>query len=73
MTVLFNEICGKTQGKMALIEAETFEEAIEKFGGVDEKISPHSRFSKYYFGGIYEVKEQGKPNPAYIVHSTRKL
>ena len=39
MKVLFNEICRKSQGKMAVIEAETVEEAIEKFGGVDEKIS----------------------------------
>lgn len=73
MKVLFNQICGKEQGKMAIIDAKSFEEAIEKFGGVDEKFSHHSNFSQHYIEGMYEVKEMGKANPTYIVHTTRIL
>lgn len=38
-----------------------------------KKISPHSQFSKHYFGGIYEVKKQSEVNPVYIVHTNREL
>lgn len=66
----FDQVSGY---KAALIEAESFDEAIDKFGGVDDRIPAYKRFDKHYHGGLYTVKKEGDPNPQYVVHSTRVL
>lgn len=58
---LFNEVCGKRQGKMIIIEAETAEEAFEK-SRFTEKIRPYDKFKTIYPLRVYELYEFGKPN-----------
>lgn len=54
-----NEIRGKYQGQIIIVEAETSKEACEKVG-MTEMVKPHQRFSTMYFGEIYECYEEGK-------------
>lgn len=65
---LFNELKGKYQGEMIIVEAETADEACEK-AGMKVKIKPDKKFDKMYFGKIYEVYELGKPEAVeYVCH-----
>ena len=67
---IFDELKGKVQDKVILIEAENEKEAIEKFGA-DETIKYYDKFSKVYVTGVYAVKEivNGvNKDTGYIVH-----
>ena len=68
MKIRFNEACGKTQGEIIDIEADSYEEAIEKFGA-DEVIRPWEQFKKWHSSKVYEVYEVGHPaRVEYVVH-----
>ena len=56
---VFDEIRGKYQGQVIIVEAETAKEACEK-AGMTAMVKPHQRFETMYFGPIYECYEQGK-------------
>lgn len=69
-TFIFDEVKGKVQGKVIIIEAENEKEAIEKFGA-DETIRYCEKFSKVYVTGVYELKEivnGTNKDTDYIVH-----
>lgn len=51
---IFEEICGKLQGETYKIEAKSLEEALEIFG-IDDRIRRSERFTKSYYGDIYEI------------------
>ena len=53
---LFNEICGKKQGEMIVIEANDANEAFEK-SRFTEKIKPHERFSTMTHKKMFECYE----------------
>lgn len=72
MQYIIREV-GKSASGIALIEAESIDEAIQKFGGVDETIMPWEKFSNMYFTGIYEVCGEDKVNALRIIHSSRVL
>ena len=56
---LFNEICGKKQGEMIVIEANDANEAFEK-SRFTEKIKPHGRFYTRTPNKMFECYELGK-------------
>ena len=62
---LFNELGGKKQGEMIIIEANDANEAFEKSRFM-EKIHDGERFSTWTPDPIYELKEFGTNNVAYI-------
>lgn len=65
---VFNEIKGKYQGEVIIVEAATADEACEK-AKMKEKIKPYEKFKTMYFGKIYELYELGKPSAVdYICH-----
>ena len=57
-TYVLNEVCGKMQGEMIIVEAESAREACEK-AGMTDIIKPYDTF-KTYGGKMYEVHEQGQ-------------
>ena len=68
MKYLFDEVSGKFQGEMIIVEAETPEEACEK-AGMTEIIKPHEKFKEMYFGKIYSCTLWGEPwDKLYICH-----
>lgn len=65
---VFNEVKGKYQGEMIIVEAETADEACEK-AGMKEKIKPCERFDTFYLGKMYELYEMDKPFAVeYVCH-----
>ena len=65
---VFNEVKGKYQGEMIIVEAETPEEACEK-AKMKEKIKPYEKFRPMYFGKIYTLYELDKPSAIeYVCH-----
>ena len=72
MNYTFNELKGKYQGEMHIIEADSIEEAIKLFGA-DDCIRPHEKFKKMYFN-LYSVYKTGHPEKVeYIVHREQKI
>ena len=57
---LFNEICGKKQGEMIIIEANNANEAFEESRFM-EKINPCERFSTMTPDKMFACYESGKP------------
>lgn len=72
MKYIFRETKKSNYG-IAYIDADSVDEAIDKFGGVDEVIQPYGVFKNMYFTGVYEVLKDGEVNPCKIVHSSRVL
>ena len=65
---VLNEVKGKVQGRMIIVEADNAKEACEK-SGMTEIIKPYEKFSEMYFGEIFEVYEWGKPyDVEYVCH-----
>lgn len=73
MIIRFNESKGKTQGKIIDIEADSFEDAIKKFGA-DDVIEYGRKFKHMYFFDVYEVYEAGHPEKVeYFVHKAKEV
>ena len=65
---VFNEVKGKYQGEMIIVEAETADEACEK-AGMKEKIKPCEKFDTFYLSKMYELYEMDKPFAVeYVCH-----
>lgn len=63
-----NELRGKYQGEMIIVEAENLEEAFEKLN-VDDHIKPYERFTRHY-NRLYSLYEEGKPQKELaIIHT----
>lgn len=57
---ILNEIKGKYQGEVIIVEAENGEEACQK-AGMEEIIKCGEKLKTMYVGKIYECYELGKP------------
>lgn len=64
---ILDEIKGKYQGEIIIVEAENGKEACRK-AGMTEIIKCDEKFKTMYFGKIYECHELGKVNAECIAH-----
>ena len=63
---VFDEVKGKYQGEMIIVEAETADEACEK-AGMTEKIKDYQKFSTIdYSRKIYRLHEIGSADTIYV-------
>lgn len=63
-----NEVNGKLQGNVILVQAENAIEAMKKCG-MTSWVRSYEMFKKTYFGKVYEVYKTGEPhNVQYVCH-----
>lgn len=68
MMYTLNEVCGRNQGQIIMIDAQNAIEAMKK-AGMTCWVRSYEKFSKAHNGRLYEVYETEKPDKVeYICH-----